>query len=209
MGVGETQSLGCHAINVRRRDGRCAVTANVAVAQIIGVDQDDVGPVGGRGLRASCRQKKCHAEHSEASLIGLSAQHAEKSVGRVENQRSDVLVADVYGYITPELYAERPPDSPLAPETWMIRRYHRPVYYTTKKTERVLDAAIVQAGILYHLLPAGRPFDSAALLEQCTYRNLTSPTVLDLGACHILCDYHFFHAEAALGRGDRTTGAPA
>ncbi len=81
--------------------------------------------------------------------------------------------------------------------------HHTAHRYQRRGTSRPI--AIVPASVHDILLPAGRPFDPTALLERCTYRNLTSPTVLDLGACHILSDYHFFHAEAALARGDRTT----
>ncbi len=120
----------------------------------------------------------------------------------VEAQRRDVLIADMYGSISPELYADRPPDAADTPEAWLIKQARRPVYYATKSAPPVPGAHFVTAGILYHLLPDGMPFDGDGLLEQCTYRNPETPTVEDFGAAHIRVDYAFFRGLARLEAGD-------
>ena len=51
----------------------------------------------------------------------------------VEGERPDVLIADIYGYVSPRLLVERPPGSPDPPEAWLIKHARRPVYYTVKK----------------------------------------------------------------------------
>ncbi len=112
----------------------------------------------------------------------------------VERVRPDVLIADIYGYTTPKLYRDRPDDSPDSPTAWLIKHARRPVYYTTKKAPPVEHAHFVRAGMLYHLLPDGKRFDAAGLLDECGYRNPTEPPVLDIGASHILSEYKFFTA---------------
>ena len=46
MGIGEAESFAGEAVDVRRADFGGAVAADVAVAQIVGVNQDDVGTIG-------------------------------------------------------------------------------------------------------------------------------------------------------------------
>ncbi|HRX83402.1 MAG TPA: DUF2723 domain-containing protein [Phycisphaerae bacterium] len=125
----------------------------------------------------------------------------------VEGVRDDVVIADLYGYTRPDLYADQPPDSTDTPEAWIIKRAHRPVYYATKKSPPVAHAHFVQAGMLYHLLPDGMAFDGAGLLAKCHYRNHAPqhPTVLDLGAAHINADFQFFSGLAALRADDVPT----
>jgi len=122
----------------------------------------------------------------------------------VEGVRDDVVIADLYGYTRPDLYADKPPSDPDTPEGWLIRRARRPVYFATKRAAPVTGARFVQSGLLYHLLPDGMDFDSAGLLDQCQYRNHEPgrPTVDDLGAAHINVDYHFFNGLHSLGKGD-------
>lgn len=122
----------------------------------------------------------------------------------VEGEGDDVLIADIYGYTSPELYASRPPDSPDAPLPWLIKQARRPVYYTTKKAPPVENARFVSAGLLYHLLPEGMSFDSAGLLDKCGYRNLEEPTVFDFGAAHIMTDFEFFQGLDDLEGGQST-----
>ncbi|MBI4717597.1 MAG: DUF2723 domain-containing protein [Planctomycetes bacterium] len=120
----------------------------------------------------------------------------------VEGRRPDVLIADIAGYLRPELYADRPVDSEVDPEAWLLGRARRPAFYTTKKAPPVAGARFVTAGILYHLLPEGMPFEGRALLARCAYRNLEQPSVIDLGAAHILADFHFFAGLHTLEGGD-------
>lgn len=121
----------------------------------------------------------------------------------VGGQRPDVLIADIYGYTRPDLLADRPPDSTEEPDVWLIKQMRRPVYFTVKKAPPVANAALVPAGVLYHLLPQGMPFDDSGLLNKCKYRNLQadSPTVTDFGASQILVDYTFFEGLDALRSG--------
>lgn len=116
-------------------------------------------------------------------------------------ERTDILVADIYGYVTPKLIRKMPSDSPDSPEAWMIKRARRPVYYSTKRSPPVDNARFVQAGILYHLLPDAMPFDGEGLLDRCGYRNLQTSTVLDLGASHIMAEYEFFRGLEAFESG--------
>ena len=121
----------------------------------------------------------------------------------VEEKRPDVLIADIYGYVSPELYKDRPVDSQDSPLTWVIKKGRRPVYFTTKKASPVPNVSWEQAGILYHLLPEGMPFDNEEILEKCNYRNISDscPGVVDFGADHILCDYEFFMGLEELEKG--------
>jgi tetratricopeptide (TPR) repeat protein len=116
----------------------------------------------------------------------------------VQENRSDVLIADIYGYLRHDLYADQPEDSPIAPETWVVTQQRRPVYYTTKRRPPVSTASLVPAGLLYHLLPNHFEFEppNPAIMDR--YRNLSDPTVLDLGAAHILCNRLFFKGLHAL-----------
>ena len=109
----------------------------------------------------------------------------------VEGAREDVLIADMYGYISPRLYRDQPANSPDSPEAWLIKRARRPVYSVVKTAPPVSNARYVPAGMLYHLLPNGMPFDDSGLLERCHYRNRDSATVVDFGACHINADFEF------------------
>ena len=123
----------------------------------------------------------------------------------VEGKRPDVLIADIYGYVSPELYKDRPVDSQDTPLAWVIKKGRRPVYLTTKKASPVPDVSWQQAGILYHLLPDGMPFNNEGILEKCNYRNIANscPGVVDFGADHILCDYEFFMGLDKLEKGLR------
>lgn len=120
----------------------------------------------------------------------------------VEDERTDVLIADMYGYISPGLVSDRPPDAQDTPEAWLIKRARRPAYCATKRASPVANAHFVSAGLLYHLLPDGMRFDGQGLIERCSYRNQAIPTVVDHGAAHILADYAFFRGLAQLESGD-------
>jgi hypothetical protein len=124
---------------------------------------------------------------------------------QVENVRPDVLIADIYGYVTPELYADRPGNSEATPEVWLINHQRRPAYFTTKKSLPVDKASMVVSGLLYHLLPDHIPFDETGLRELNRYRNLEDPGVIDLGASHILADHHFYKGWYALKDNDLET----
>lgn len=119
----------------------------------------------------------------------------------VTGERADVLIADIYGYVRPELCEDRPKNSIDAPDAWLIKSARRPVYFTTKKKPPVADATFVPAGILYHLLPSGMAFEKPELPPRSDYRNTTEPTVMDLGAHQILCEYEFFAGLADLEGG--------
>lgn len=125
----------------------------------------------------------------------------------VEKQRSDVLIADLYGYTRTDLYADQPANDPDTPEAWIIKRQRRPVYFATKTQSPVSNAHFVTAGMLYHLLPDSMSFDGADLIDKCHYRNLEPgrDTLEDLGADNINADYFFFRGLHALGRGDKAT----
>ena len=43
MGVGEADAFGCQAIYVGGTDTLCAVAGQIAVSQVVGIDEDDVG----------------------------------------------------------------------------------------------------------------------------------------------------------------------
>ena len=62
MGIRETSPFLRQPINIRRLQFRCAITPQVAVTEIIGVDEDDIwfarGPGGRRGeVGTQCRTK--------------------------------------------------------------------------------------------------------------------------------------------------------
>lgn len=117
----------------------------------------------------------------------------------VEDRRQDVTIADMYGYVDPEIVRDRPVGSGDDAASWLIKGARRPVYYTSKTRPPVEHAAFVPAGIVYHLLPDGMTFSGDGLLATCVYRNSAEPTVLDHGAANILAEYEFFRGVAALG----------
>lgn len=116
----------------------------------------------------------------------------------VKGERPDVLLADMYGYVTPALLRERPSNHPLPPDRWLIQHERRPTYYTIKTRPDV-----VPAGVLYKLDDGSAPSDFSRRLAACTYRNESSSTVIDFGASHVLTDIAFFRGLDALGRGHR------
>ncbi len=64
--VGEAHAFGGHAVQVGRLDEALAVGAEVAVAQIVGQDEDDVGRVLRRGsLTALCRSGRPGQQEDE------------------------------------------------------------------------------------------------------------------------------------------------
>jgi len=142
-------------------------------------------------------------DHSTFPLIYLTL---------IEGYRSDVVLADKYGYIDPALY-EAMPNNPGKPRTradrdrieeWLIRQARRPVYYTTNKTPLVSNANLVQAGILYHLLPDGKPFDGETMWGSYRYRNLEGLYApRDFGADNILADWEFFQGFNQLRHSDK------
>ncbi len=123
----------------------------------------------------------------------------------VEGMRPDITIADKYGYIEPSLYEAMPgyegrlprtPDERKEIEKWIISRARRPVYYTVKKDTEISQANLFPVGVLYHLLPEGKPFDQDTSWDFIQYRNVESPTLCkpDYGADNILSDYRFFSA---------------
>ena len=124
----------------------------------------------------------------------------------VEGHRSDVTIADKYGYIEPSLYEDMP-DNPGLPRTpaqrkaiekWIIRNMRRPVYYAVKKDPGISEAQAVPVGMLYHLLPEGYELDHRAPWEAINYRNRRIKAPRDHGADNILADYQYFQAITAL-----------
>ena len=124
----------------------------------------------------------------------------------VEGKRPDVLLASYAGSIRPELYEERPPDSPDSIVAWVIKHERRPAYCTSEKLSPIASAEFVTAGLLYYLKPARVTFDGAGLIDKCDYRNLRVPSIQDLGAELILIRYRLFQGLDELERGARDTG---
>ena len=124
----------------------------------------------------------------------------------VEGKRPDVLLASYSGRIRPELYEERPPDSPDSIVAWLIKRAGRPAYCTSEKPSPLPPAEFVTAGMLYYLKPPRVTFDGAGLIDKCDYRNLRVPTVQDLGADLIMIRYRLFLGLDELEHGDRVVG---
>lgn len=127
----------------------------------------------------------------------------------VEGYRSDVIIADKYGYIDLNLYRDMP-DNPGKPrskidreriEEWIIRHARRPAYYTSHSRPLVPNANLVQAGILYHLLPGRKPFDADSCWSNYRYRNLDGQKApIDFGASNILSDWEYFQGLRELKR---------
>lgn len=128
----------------------------------------------------------------------------------VEGVRTDVTVADKYGYIDLDLYRDMP-NSPGKPRTleereaieaWVIRHGRRPVYFTIKKTSSVDNAQIVPVGLLYHLLPQEMEFDTESCWQNIHYRNLEGLSApMDLASMNIVADYHYAKGVRALVKG--------
>jgi len=119
----------------------------------------------------------------------------------IEKYRDDVIIADKYGYIDPDLYQEMP-NNPGKPRTladrdtieeWLIRHARRPVYYTAKRQSLVPNAHMVHIGVLYHLLPETKTLDTESIWSKYHYRNLEGlPAPRDFGADNILADWEYF-----------------
>lgn len=126
----------------------------------------------------------------------------------VEGRRPDVTIADKYGYIDLDLYRNMP-DNPGKPrlreqreaiEEWIIRTSRRPVYFTVKKPSAVENANAVPVGLLYHLLPEGKEFDTRSCWEAIHYRNLEGASApIDHAATNILSDYYYALGAKAVG----------
>ncbi|MHC4798745.1 MAG: protein O-mannosyl-transferase family, partial [Planctomycetota bacterium] len=121
----------------------------------------------------------------------------------VEGWRSDILLADISGYVRPELYTDRPADSADSPMVWLLKHARRPAYFAKKESLPFGNARFVPAGMLYHLMPRGLMLRNEKLLDDCDYRNLRSPTVIDYGANYILADHQYFHGLDRLKKGNR------
>lgn len=124
----------------------------------------------------------------------------------VEGQRPDVLLASYTGHVRPELYSERPANSPDSVVAWLIKNARRPAYCTVEKASPVPPAKFVTAGLLYYLKPPQVTFDGSDLLDKCNYRNMRQPTVRDLAADSIMIHYRLFKGLNELEHGDRETG---
>ena len=118
----------------------------------------------------------------------------------VENRRPDVTIADKYGYIDLDLYRDMPnnPGKPRtreereAIEEWIIRTARRPVYFTVKKPSAVENAETVPVGLVYHLLPEGKEFDTSSCWKDIHYQNLDGESApMDHAASNILSDYYY------------------
>lgn len=129
----------------------------------------------------------------------------------VEKHRSDVLLADKYGYIELDLYQDMPnsPGKPRTPqerdriEEWLIRTSRRPVYYTVKKPSLVENATVVPVGLAYHLLPSGQSVDADECWQKIRYRNQSEASAPeDWAASFILSDYHYARAIQHLVKKD-------
>ena len=51
----------------------------------------------------------------------------------VEKQRRDILIGNLYGFVDPTLYRDRPESDPDSPMAWLIKHARRPVYFMTKQ----------------------------------------------------------------------------
>ena len=72
--VGEPQALPRQPVDVRRADPRRPVTPDVAVAQVVGIDEDDVRPLGGgrqaRGQDRHEREDAARPQHRRVIRVG-------------------------------------------------------------------------------------------------------------------------------------------
>ena len=128
----------------------------------------------------------------------------------VEGRRRDVTIADKYGYIDLDLYDDMP-DNPGKPrlkqereaiEAWIIGTRRRPVYFTVKKPSPVATAKVVPVGVLYHLLPEGKPLDADSCWDHIRYRNLEGiDAPIDHAATNILSDYQYALGAQAIADG--------
>ena len=132
----------------------------------------------------------------------------------VEGVRPDVSIADKYGYVDPALIdsiAEQSGQSVRLTseqdrQEFIIRHARRPVYCTTKTKPPVENADFLPVGVVYHLLPHGKPLDQDSAWKEIRYQNIEEgPSVQDLGASHILADYYFFTALNELRKGQLET----
>lgn len=127
----------------------------------------------------------------------------------VAGQRTDVSIADKYGYIDLALYRDMPnnPGKPRTPEErkeieqWIAQSSNRPLYYTSKTQSPIAGQDMHPVGLTYRV--AAAPPDNDRCWAQIRYRNLMGQDApIDLAATNILADYHFARGMRAFQRKD-------
>lgn len=143
-------------------------------------------------------------DHNTFPLIYLIA---------VEHQRSDVTIADKYGYVEKYLYQHMPNPPAGQPsaterqsiEDWIIRNTERPVYFTVKRSMAGLEGySLQQAGLLYRVVRPGETFEPGHLWQRYRYRHFSrGGGAIDYGADQILFDYYFQRGMWHLDHGQK------
>lgn len=136
----------------------------------------------------------CSGDHNTFPILYLQ---------QVKGERTDVTIADPYGFPDKSLFAESKEKSPGDPVGHFLRTTDRPAYFTVKESPPVPGWTFQHAGLLYRFAPPGTSTDAKEKLAACQYRNLdpidhSTDSVVDLGASHILFDNYFFRGLAEI-----------
>lgn len=119
----------------------------------------------------------------------------------VEKYRSDITLADKYGYVEYELLkdVDSPPLDPAGhiskhwAENWIIKNMGREVYFTVKRSmENLTQYHLEPCGLLYKVVRNNEPAELQNPWNQYYYRNdLYNPDVADYGNANIVADFHY------------------
>ncbi|MCC6794462.1 MAG: DUF2723 domain-containing protein [Candidatus Hydrogenedentes bacterium] len=139
----------------------------------------------------------------------------------VEHMRTDVLIANPYGYPTENLYNDMPEEmregfrKPIPTDEdeqrifeWLVKTSGRPVYTTAQR--RGEGILVYNEGLLYRYAPAATPIDPGSPWDRYTWHSLDeSEFGDDWSAEVILSEYYFARGRADFDASRRASGLNA
>jgi tetratricopeptide (TPR) repeat protein len=139
----------------------------------------------------------------------------------VEHMRTDVLIANPYGYPTENLYRDMPEElragfrKPIPTEDdeqlifeWLVKTSGRPVYTTAQRRGEGIVA--YNEGLLYRYAPASTPVDPGSSWDRYTWHSLDESAFGDDWSAEVvLSEYYFARGRADFDAGRRASGLNA
>ena len=139
----------------------------------------------------------------------------------VDHMRTDVLIANPYGYPAESLYRDMPEEvragfrKPIPSDTdeqrifeWLVKTSGRPVYTTAQRRGDGIVA--YNEGLLYRYAPAAAPIDPDSPWDRYTWHTLDESAFPDDWSAEvILSEYYFARGRADFDAGRRASGLNA